>query len=104
MLMSKYDENLQAARDSTHRRRAMECSRVEEVKLNERDTSGAVILNVTPFLHYSGGCCPWYKGSCRLEEAPAGLKVWPTSCYTHDGTLSHRQRTCQMSHTNTASS
>ena len=59
-------------------RRAMECSRVEEVKLNEKDTSGAAVLNVTPFLHYSGGCCPWYKGSFRLEEAPAGLKVWPT--------------------------
>ena len=29
MLMSKNDENLLAAQDSTHRRRAMECSRVE---------------------------------------------------------------------------
>ena len=35
--MPKTDENLQVARDSKHRRRAMEYSKVEEVELNEKD-------------------------------------------------------------------
>ena len=48
---------LQAARDSTHRRRVMECVRVEEVEVNERDIPGAVLSEPVPVLRWWLLCC-----------------------------------------------
>lgn len=48
---------LQAARDSTHRRRVMECVRVEEVEVNEKDIPGAALSEPVPVLQWWLLCC-----------------------------------------------